>query len=72
MVAVDHICVFSPARSAARRYPEALCLPPANAAKLLQAMAGFLFYIVKTSFVNAQGKSWTGETDDRNHKAETH
>ena len=61
MVAVDHICVFSPARSAARRYPDALHLHPANVAKVLQAMAGFLFYIVKTSFVNAQVKSWTGE-----------
>ena len=34
---------------------------PADVAKVLQAMAGFLFYIVKTSFVNAQGKNWTGE-----------
>ena len=31
-----------------------------------------VFYIVQTNFVNAQEKSWTGETDDRNHKAETH
>lgn len=61
MVAVDHICVFSPARSAARRYPEALHLQPANATKVLQTMAGFLFYIVQTNFVNAQGKSWTGD-----------
>ena len=73
MVAVDHICVFSPARSAARRYPEALHLQPANAAKLLHAMAGFLvFCIVQTNLVNAQGESWTGEMDDRNNLAETH
>ena len=36
-------------------------------------MAGFLvFYIVQTNFVNAQGKSWTVEMDDRNHRVETH
>ena len=72
MVAVDHICVFSPARSAARRYPEALDLQPANTARVLQAMVVFLFYIVQTNFVNAQGKSWTGEMNDRNHRVETH
>ena len=31
---------------------------PADVAKVLQAMAGFLvFYIVQANFVNAQGKS---------------
>ena len=30
------------------------------------------FYIVQTNSVNAQGKSWTGEMDDRNRRVETH
>ena len=31
-----------------------------------------VFYIVQTNFVNAQGKSWTGEMDYRNRRVETH
>ena len=68
MVAVDHICVFSPARSAARRCPEALYFHKGAASH-----GRFpVFCIVQTNLVNAQGKSWTGEMDDRNRRVETH
>ena len=49
-------------RSAARRYPEALHLQSVNAAKVLVSYGRLpVFYIVQTSFGNAQGKNWTGE-----------
>ena len=68
MVAVDHICVFSTARSAARRCPEALYFHKGAVSHSMLPV----FYIVQTNFVNAQGKNWTVEMDDRNNLAETH
>lgn len=72
MVAVDHICFFASAVS----WEAISGSSGSSACKYCKGAAdhdGFsVFYIVQTHSVNAQGKSWTGETDDRNHKAETH
>ena len=44
-----------------------------NCCKVIVCHGRFpVFCIVQTNFVNAQGKSWTVEMDDRNNLAETH
>ena len=73
MVAVDHICVFFASSVSCEAISGSSVSSPCKCCK---GAAGHgrlpVFYIVQTNFVNAQEKSWTGETDDRNHKAETH
>ena len=72
MVAVDHIDIFASAVGCE-------AISGSAASSVCKCCKGTVshgrlpvFYIVQTSFVNAQVKSWTGETDDRNYKAETH
>ena len=72
MVAVDHIDIFASAVSC-----EAISRSAASSVcKCCKGTVSHgrlpVFCIVQTNFVNTQGKNWTGETDDRNHKAETH
>ena len=72
MVAVDHIDIFASAVGCEAISGSSVSSP----CKCCKGAAGHgrlpVFYIVQANFVNAQGKSWTGETDDRNQKAETH
>ena len=62
MVAVDHICIFF-ARAVSCVVISGSSVP--STCKCCKGAAGHgrlpVFYIVQTSFVNAQGKSWTGE-----------
>lgn len=73
MVAVDHICVFFASAVGCEAISGGSASSACKYCKGAADHDGFsVFYIVQTHSVNAQGKSWTGETDDRNHKAETH
>ena len=72
MVAVDHIDIFASVVSC-----EAISGGSASSAcKCFKGAVSYgrlpVFYIVQTNSVNAQGKNWTGEVDDRNHRVETH
>ena len=62
MVAVDHICVFFASAVSCEAISRS-SVP--STCKCCKGAAGHgrlpVFYIVQTSFVNAQGKSWTGE-----------
>ena len=62
MVAVDHICVFFASSVSCEAISGSSVSSPCKCCK---GAAGHgrlpVFYIVQTSFVNAQGKSWTGE-----------
>ena len=72
MVAVDHIDIFASAVSC-----EAISGSAASSVcKCCKGAVSYgrlpVFYIVQTNSVNAQGKNWTGEVDDRNRRVETH
>ena len=73
MVAVDHICIFFASAVSCEAISGSAASSVCKCCKGTVSHGRLpVFYIVQTSFVNAQGKSWTGETDDRNYKAETH
>ena len=72
MVAVDHIDIFASAVGCE-------AISGGSASSVCKCCKGTVshgrlpvFYIVQTNFVNAQGKSWTGEMDYRNRRVETH
>ena len=72
MVAVDHIDIFASVVSCE-------AISGSSVSSFCKCCKGAVshgglpvFYIVQTNFVNAQGKSWTGEMDDRNRRVETH
>ena len=71
MVAVDHIDIFASAVgceaiSGSAASSVCKCCKGAVSHSMLPV------FIVQTNFVNAQGKSWTVEMDDRNNLAEIH
>ena len=73
MVAVDHICVFFASSVSCEAISESAAASVCKCCKGTVSHGRLpVFYIVQTNFVNAQGKSWTGEMDDRNRRVETH
>ena len=73
MVAVDHICVFFASSVSCEAISRSSV---SSACKCCKGAAGHgrlpVFYIVQTNFVNAQGKSWTGQMEYVNHRVEKH
>lgn len=62
MVAVDHICVFCASAVSCEAISGNSVPSFCNCCKVIACHGRFpVFCIVQTNFVNAQGKSWTGE-----------
>ena len=73
MVAVDHICIFFASAVSCEAISGSAASSVCKCCKGTVSHGRLpVFYIVQTNFVNAQGKSWTVEMDDRNNLAETH